>query len=136
MSHGKHPHTPEIVEPPDQWHAHTADEKPQEAHGENVNAPIVLIYGTVAFVFIAVCVVATAIYFNWYATRLKIDREERPDLVESGVPSVRDQYNALRADVAKQMTEYGWADSTTNTYRIPLAKARERVLAQYQSAGK
>lgn len=134
MAQDKHPHTPAVSESPDAWHAHGPDEKAQEAHGENVNTPMVLFYGTMAFLIVVVCVVVTAIYFNWYATRLKIAREERFDLVEPNTASVQSQYNAMRADVNKQFTEFGWVDATTNTYRIPLEKARAKVLASYAVA--
>ncbi len=134
MAEDKYPHTPAVAETPDAWHTHGPHEKAQEAHGENVNTPMVLFFGTMAFLIIVVCVVATAIYFNWYATRLKIAREERFDLVEPNAAGVQSQYNAMRADVSYQFTEFGWADATTNTYRIPLEKAREKVLSSYAPA--
>jgi flagellar basal body-associated protein FliL len=133
MSHGHHSTTPHVAEKPDAWHTHTSDEPaPQAAHAENIHGPTVMLYGIAIMVFIAVFVIATVVYFNWYTNRLEIAIQERLDLTE-GAPPIQAEYNRIRSEIEAQQASFGWANAEKGLIRIPLEKAMERVVTDYQS---
>lgn len=122
-------HTPEPVEIPDAWHRHTADEgAPQHEHGARAN-PIAVgmtLLGIVfAFLFL---VLVTWAYFNSYKTRLVADRSE------SLTDELRTEYLTARADAMTRLSSpASWVDQSAGTVRLPLARARELVLADYRT---
>lgn len=55
----------------DAWHDHSHDAvRPQQAHTEKVNGPLVIGVGSVLFLLIVATVIVTYQYYNWYVTRL------------------------------------------------------------------
>lgn len=132
MAHDHHQHTPAQHDRPDLWHTHTAAEKPQTPHAENVNGLMVVIYGVVGFLLIAVATVATIVYFNWYKGRLEIAVQERPDLQPKPlVTSIRGDYPTYRAQIEQSLDQFGWENADKNLVRIPLSRAAEKVVAAY-----
>lgn len=136
MSHGHHATTQYQPEPPDAWHAHTADEHPQAAHAENINGVQVVAYGIVAFILIAAATVATAVYFNWYKNRLEIALQERPDLVGDTTTQIQGEYLSKRQAIEGDLSRFGWANAAKGTVRVPLDRAMETVIANYQRTAK
>jgi hypothetical protein len=96
MSHKHLSILPESHDAPDQWHRHTADEHPQQAHGENLAVGTVLLYGTACFLIVVASVVATIVYFYWYAEQYKIERIEHYDVTVSPDQPIQGEYNAHR----------------------------------------
>lgn len=133
MSHtDHHQHTPAEPDHIDLWHTHTVAEKPQRAHGENINAPMVIAYGVIGFGLIAAATVATMVYFNWYKNRLEIAVQERPDLRPNAlVSSVRGDYPSYRALIEQSLEQFGWENADKGVVRLPLARATDKVLAEY-----
>lgn len=126
MAH-HHAHTPEEHEPPDVWHTHTAAEKPQTPHAENISHGTVLVFGVGGFLIIAFTVVAMIVYFNWYKTGLMAERTEG---VQTHVAALADRAKALEQD----FRTIGWADAQTGAVRLTLEAARQRVIEQYAGA--
>lgn len=133
--HGKdhHSHTPFVPDPADAWHKHTTDEPlPQEAHAERVNVGKVLAYGVVGMVIIIASIVFVYVYFQWYATGLRIEREERPDLRYAGQARVDAEYRAYRAQIEEvELAQFGWVDPENNVVRLPLSAAQKKVIEDY-----
>lgn len=120
MSH-KHSALPESHDTEDAWHHHTADEHPQDAHGENVNVPQLLLYGTACFAIVVVSVVATAIYYYSYTHSIKIARSENFDLEPGAKVKIQDEFNAHKskaeAETLKGLRgEAGALEKTANHY--------------------
>ncbi len=133
MSHDKHQHTPDFHDHIDPWHTHTTDEPtPQEAHSEKVNVPVVVAYGVACFVVIAVVVVITSIYFNWYVTKTKVAREEQVDNGPTANSVLQAEYLNMRKGVEEvEFKQAGWIDSEKNIVRLPIDVAMKKVVDQY-----
>lgn len=122
MSHKHLSILPESHDVADQWHRHTPDEHPQKAHGENLAVGTVLLYGTVAFVLVVVSVVATIVYFYWYAEQYKIERVEYYDQTVTPGPEhqIQAEYTQLRqkaeADLKGLKGEGGAFEKVIATY--------------------
>ena len=75
MHQHQHDHHHEEV---DAWHDHSHDAvRPQQAHTEKVNGPLVIGVGSVLILLIVATVIVTYQYYNWYVTRLH-DHRSRP----------------------------------------------------------
>jgi len=83
----------------------------------------VFLFSLAGFLLIVVAVVATTLYFNWYKTSLKFEREEMVKLHEPAV--------AARAAVVGAMKDYSASDVEPGKVRIPIDKAKERVIQLY-----
>lgn len=126
MSHTR-PHTPEMHESPDQWHAHTAEEHPQQAHAEKVNSPLVVVIGIGLFTGVVACVVVLIGYYNWYVGKA-LNQAEIDGRIEA-------DFRAQRATAESELGQFGWADATAGVVRVPLEMAKEKMLAEYGAKG-
>jgi len=67
--HHTHIHeTAPLHDAPDDWHDHARDEKPQHAHAEVGNAPLITGVGVGLFLVIVFACVAVYAYYTWYIT--------------------------------------------------------------------
>lgn len=136
MSHGHdhHASTPAQHDAVDAWHDHSADAPHQAAHGDKISAPVVIGYGVVGFLIIAVATVATIVYFNYYNNRLQIALVERADLNDPSAARIQGEYEAYRTSIEEaEFGSYGWVNADANRIRIPLEKAIDRVVTEYQA---
>jgi hypothetical protein len=123
--HG-HPagHSPEMHDPPDEWHRHTADEeRPQSAHGELANPGRILGAGGFAFLLVAVSSVAVYMYYISFTTR-QLDIAEQRGLEADVLRS--------RQEAADRMQRGNvWADEAKGFVQLPIDTAKRRVIDQY-----
>jgi hypothetical protein len=74
MSHDPHHHhqhvheTAPLHDPVDEWHDHSKDEKPQQAHAEVGNAKLITGIGLALFLVIVASVIAVYAYYVWFIT--------------------------------------------------------------------
>jgi hypothetical protein len=128
----KHAVTVEQHDAPDAWHRHTADEKPQHAHGEAANAHVIIFVGVGSFVLIILTVVITYAYYTWYTTRLLAEGENTVGFVEGDSA-------AYKARAQADLQHYNWVDPNpplvpVGTVQIPIDKAMDKVVARYTQA--
>lgn len=120
------PHTPEVHEAPDAWHDHAADERPQHAHLESINAPKVTGVGLSLFLAVAATVLIVYGFYVWYGVRTFAEHEG-PGMGLEG-PAI-----AQREELKDKLTKgYVWANH--NAALLPLDQGIEKVVQQY--AGK
>lgn len=68
--HKHHTHeTAPMHDPVDAWHDHSHDAKPQAAHAEVQNTPLIMAVGLGLFMVIVVSVVAVYGFYTWYVAR-------------------------------------------------------------------
>jgi len=125
--HG-HAHTLPVEEAhADAWHHHEAVEGlPQTEHGAEASmlslgawsaALVVAVVGSIAMIWV---------YFNSYSTQEKARKQEVFMSAEAM------QYKARVTD--QEFKTFGWADSASNTVRIPLSAAKDKVISKYNTA--
>ncbi len=121
----------------DAWHV-PADQLRGHVIGENVAVGQLLIYGTAAFMIVVGAVVATSVYFYWYANQLAIARVQNFDAnAQSDEQKLQAVYLAEVNKSQSEFKEYGWHDD--KRVRIPLrgeGSAFEAVVAEYAKKGK
>lgn len=125
------PHTPEPDETPDAWHQHTAEEgAPQEEHGARVNpvgAGLTLLGIVFSFVFLLLVVM---LYFESYTTRIKAERNEQVTAEQ------RTEFVTLRSEAQTRLAQpAGWIDRDAGTVRLPLDRATQLVIDEYNRNG-
>jgi hypothetical protein len=133
-----HPHqhhlSPDTHDPPDQWHKHTPEEKPQSPHGEVANAPVIMLVGLGSFLIVVATIILTYGYYTWYTTKLL-------DQVEGQDPAFK-QYgqeaNARNTKLKAQseLQGYNWVQAIPpvipeGTVQIPVEKAAAKVVKVY-----
>jgi hypothetical protein len=128
----KHAVTAEQHDAPDVWHQHTADEKPQAAHGEAANAHVIITVGIGSFLLIFATVVITYAYYTWYTTKLLNEGEQTRNFVEG-------ESAAYKAKSLAELQHYNWVDPNpplvpVGTVQIPIEKAMDKVIAKYTQA--
>lgn len=117
------PHTPEVHERPDEWHDHAADERPQHAHLESINAPKVTGVGLGLFLAVAATVAIVYGFYVWYDVRTLDAHETYGNGLEG--PS-----RAIRDDLKGRLTEgYAWANH--DAVLLPLDQGIDRVVQTY-----
>ncbi len=129
MAHASHNphhagHAPGMHDAPDEWHRHTADEgRPQQAHAEVANVPVVFAAGLTAFLIVVVSAVSVYFYYTSYTTRLLAERESM---------GMGDQAWAARRDATERFNRgYVWADAEQGVVLLPYSEASRRVIAEY-----
>jgi len=126
MSHGHHQHSAENHEAPDTWHAHGPGEVPQSAHAEAVDVPQVIAVGIAGFLLIVAAIVATIIYFNWYANGLLIRKVERADLY-SNTARVDFEYSEYRKRIEAELANYNVIDAAKKTASTPIDLSKKKI---------
>jgi hypothetical protein len=117
------PHTPEMHESPDTWHDHAADERPQHAHLESINAPKVTFVGLALFLAVVATVVIVYGFYIWSDVRMLDERESFGNGLEGPALAIRD-------DLKGRLTQgFAWANHDAAV--LPLDQGVEKVVQQY-----
>ena len=122
--------TPVVHEEPDAWHSHTPDEgAPQEEHGARVDpAALSLTLLAIGFGFVFLLLITWG-YYNSYYTRLQAEKTERV------TNELRTEYLTTRAEAQTALTQPpAWIDRESGSVRLPLDRARELVVKEYETA--
>lgn len=131
----KHEHlthvTPDEHDPPDQWHQHSASEKPQHAHAEVANAGLIMAVGGLMFLGLVVTVCITYGYYVWYTTNL-LNRQEVVSLGKGMEREAIEYKEGAHIDFGG----YHWIAEEApvvpkDTVQIPRDIAIKKVAAQY-----
>lgn len=140
MSHSTN-HAHETAVSPDgldAWHTHTAEERPQEAHAEQIDSKSVLVFGVGGFLIVVGAVVATVVYFNWYLTQMKTLRIEYPEKVAtadlSKAPPIQAEALARRSEILDtqfKSKQYAVTRPEVGTVRLPIEDAMKKVEDNY-----
>jgi hypothetical protein len=134
--HHQHHLSVDQHDPPDEWHLHTDEDKPQHAHGEVANAHLIMAVGIACFVLVVATIAITYGYYTWYTTRLL-------DQVQGQDPAYR-QYGmegpalSARASAQQDLRGYSWVEPAppvvpVGTIQIPVEKATARFVKEYTS---
>jgi len=111
---------------PDAWHTHTADERPQPAHTEIANAPLILGVGIGSFLM----VVATVAIIYWYYVGYTVDLLNEQELI-----GLEKEQLGRHAAIRTELEGYTWAKeadlAVPNTIQIPLEAATRKVINAY-----
>lgn len=129
----KHALSAEQHDAPDAWHQHTADEKPQHAHGEAANAHVIILVGVGSFLLIFATVVITYGYYTWYTTKLLNEGENTVGFVEG-------ESTAYKERMMAELRRYNWVPGEEplvpkGTVQIPIDKAIDKTIARYTNPG-
>ncbi|HZW05967.1 MAG TPA: hypothetical protein VFF65_02495 [Phycisphaerales bacterium] len=126
-------HTPEEHETPDQWHTHTVEEHPQEAHGEQLDGIKVFIIGLAGYLLTVATIAVVTVYFVSYKTNDQIQFEEYPER------SIGDSAALQKPALDKRAAELGnvsgatpvWTDPEAGKVTIPMNQAMDKVIDKY-----
>ncbi len=124
MKHESH-HLPVEHESPDAWHRHSADEGTPQAEHAAIASPVALFIGFITIsATVALTVLILVVFFNQYSTRFKAEQIETTALSKS--------FNEYKARWDEQEARsYAVSDAKAGAYRVPLARAVDRVLERY-----
>jgi hypothetical protein len=130
-----HKHTPEVHEHVDAWHHHEPVEgMPQEEHLSTLNIRSLMTWGWGITVFLIIVIVAIRMYFYDYVTRLRAIREERLAWLSLSEPSRKAKSDAMqKLSLGTGDEHYAWAPQGNQQVQIPISKAMEKVIRQYES---
>ncbi len=134
-------HTPEEHELPDQWHSHTIEEHPQQAHGESLDGIKVFIIGLAGYLLTVACIAVVAVYFISYKTNDQIQFEEYPERAIGDSAAIQkpalDTRSAILTELATNKNPV-WTDPEAGKVSISLEKAESKVIEAYskRSSGK
>ncbi len=142
MSHDPHqpagvPHhgheTPPLHDRPDEWHDHSHDEKPQQAHAEVGNAALITGIGVALFLAIVVSVILIYGYYVWFITE-RLRRSE----IASGSASPAIQAREYKATASIHLAKGGQivipavGETPEVRYSLtPIDQAIQKVAEQY-----
>ena len=98
------------------------------SHGVQIQHMQVFVYGVVGFLLIAVAVIATTLYFNWYKTNLKFEREEMANIHQSAA--------GTKVEVLSSLEGFAANKDAPGSVRIPIEEAKKRVINQYNPSAK
>ena len=106
-------------------HHHTAAEGvPQHEHAATVDTSATFKVLVGIFGFTAVFILVTILYFNVSV------RERQEKEIENTSGSVG--YTTMRSTMENELSSYGVVDASAKTVRIPIDRAMDRVVKQYQ----
>jgi hypothetical protein len=122
--HG-HAHTLPVEEAhADAWHHHeSAEGLPQVEHGAETNMVSLTAWAVALVVAVVGAIAVIWIYFNSYSTQEKARKQEVFMSAEAM------QYKARVTD--QEFKSYGWSDASTNSIRVPLNVAKDKVISKY-----
>ncbi|MEO1009508.1 MAG: hypothetical protein AAFX79_13175 [Planctomycetota bacterium] len=112
----------------DDWFAHSREEGlPQRENGSHISTRGILVFYAGMVVFVVVCVVGVGLFYGHYMRQVRQDKIETLNLAREA--------NAYRDESLEALESYGWAEETGTRVRVPIAEARDRVLAGYGTGG-
>jgi hypothetical protein len=126
MAHHSH-ETPQMHDAVDEWHDHSHDEKPMEAHSEVGNPHLVIGVGLLSFGLVVVACIAIYMYYIGYVGN-RLREAER-----AGAVAGMDTRNWKQGQLA-DLDAYGWFNK--ETVQVPLSAAAASVIAEYEAAAK
>lgn len=125
--------TPPLHDPPDPWHDHSHDEKPQQAHAEVGNAALITGIGVTLFMAIVVSVILIYGYYVWFITE-RLRRSE----IASGSASPAIQAREYKSTASIRLAKGGpvvipaVGDAPEVRYSLtPIDQAIQRTAEQY-----
>jgi nitrate reductase NapE component len=134
--HKPHVHeTPPLHDPVDEWHDHSKDEKPQEAHAEVGNAYQIMGIGIALFLVIVVAVVATYGFYV-HQTTLRLAKAEEVSFGQRGAPAI--EARIMKSDALIRQSGYGWEVvpaagdiPARSLVRLPIGEAKRLTARDY-----
>lgn len=105
----------------DQWHRHTGEEAPQQAHGSTATWSIFVV-GIVGFLFVVGSIFSISVYFKMSSQREIAAKQE---------VSMDADFKGAQAEWADTLSGYGWADGPKGLVRIPLSVAKTKTIEAY-----
>lgn len=135
--HKPHVHeTPPMHDPIDEWHDHSKDEKPQQAHAEVGNAMRIMAIGIGLFLVIVFAVIVTYGFYVQQSTQ-KLNEMEIVELSDRNAPPI--QARMHKSDSLMELEGgFGWIEvpaagdtPARSLVRWPIEKAKERIAQDY-----
>lgn len=127
-------HTPEVHELPDQWHAHTVEEHPQQPHGESLDGMKVFIVSLVGYLLTVACIAVVTVYFVSYKNNDQIQFEEYPERSIGDSAAIQkpalDERSKILSELATNPSPV-WTDPEAGRVSISLDKAEAKVIEAY-----
>ena len=133
--------TAPLHDPADPWHDHSADERPQEAHGEVGNAPMITGVGVALFLVISAAVVVIYGFYRDYSTEQLNKMEAAAGFVSPGGvpgPALIARQERSNAILYQNSKEPRWITlpaagevPAKNIAQLPLAVATEIAIKDY-----
>lgn len=112
-------------DPPDMWHDHAADARPQHAHGRTLKAKAVILIGIGLFITVMTATFVVYQYYVWYTTRMLNDRASPEQRV-----MYRERQDLRKRTLDQLDTEQPlWRDH--DTVVVPLSSAMDTVIENY-----
>ncbi|MBX3405497.1 MAG: hypothetical protein KF869_01935 [Phycisphaeraceae bacterium] len=127
--------TAPLHDPVDEWHDHTKDEKPQQAHAEVGNAFQIMGIGVGLFMVIVFAVIATYGFYVHQTTRRLAEAEE-VKFGQRGAPAI--EARVLKSDALIRQSAYGWEVvpatgdiPARSLVRLPIDEAKRLIARDY-----
>lgn len=120
-------------DPVDAWHDHSHDAKPQSAHAEVQNTPLIMAVGVGLFMVIVVSVAAVYGFYTWYVARTLNAQEITTD----GAPAFQfrdrkaDALNINRTGGKVELPPLEEGQPKRPITILPFAEAQAAVLKEY-----
>ncbi|MBN8597561.1 MAG: hypothetical protein J0L78_07805 [Planctomycetes bacterium] len=109
----------------DDWHHHSAAEGvPQHEHAATINTANTFIVLFVIFGFTAVFILVTILYFNVTVRQVQDARVETIGGAQ--------MFNLMKGQMEADLSTFGVVDAEKKIVRIPIDRAMDRVVRQYQ----
>ncbi|MDP1663262.1 MAG: hypothetical protein Q8L55_15210 [Phycisphaerales bacterium] len=127
-------HTPEEHELPDQWHSHTVEDHPQQAHGESLDGMKVFIVSLVGYLLTVACIVVVAVYFISYKNNDQIQFEEYPERSIGDSAAIQKPALDQRANILTGLASNAspiWTDPEAGKVSIAIEAAERKVIEAY-----
>ncbi|MEL7482886.1 MAG: hypothetical protein AAFN41_00890 [Planctomycetota bacterium] len=122
MAHQETPHPEQHL---DEWHSHGPEEGvPQVEHGSHVNMPIMFLVFVAMVVTVGVLVIALTLFYNSTSAQLAAVRLE-------STAGYAEEYVPYREAAKAQITGFHADDPDAGTVRIPVDRAFDTVIEQY-----
>ncbi|MBL8875586.1 MAG: hypothetical protein JNM86_07315 [Phycisphaerae bacterium] len=109
----------------DDWHHHSAAEGvPQHEHAATINTTNTFVVLFVIFGFTAVFILVTILYFNVTVRQVQDARVETIGGAQ--------MFNLMKGQMEADLSTFGVVDAEKKIVRIPIDRAMDRVVRQYQ----
>lgn len=125
MGSHEHHHLAVEHEQPDSWHRHSSEEGTPMAEHAAIASPGVLAKAYILMVAVVTgTVVILTVFFMSYLHRVRAEQQETTVLSKV--------FNETKNHFDTELSSYGWVDAKAGTVRIPIEKAMDQVVEQYQ----
>lgn len=111
----------------DDWHQHSAaDGVPQDEHAAQASVKALGMTFIIMTVGVILTILVLVAYFKSYVGSYRAK-------VQEGTAIMQPAFEA-KLSARKHLEEFGWIDRDAQTVHIPLDRAMEQVVAEYQAA--